>query len=68
MFLFFIRQKTSAKEMESHGTNLGKMSMVLRKIEELTLYSIDQRKELDELKQRSVGPDPSRKKIEELTL
>ena len=59
----------SAAAMEANGINLGEMNMLLlRKIEELTLYIIDQRKELDELKQRSVSPDPSGKKVEELTL
>jgi len=59
----------SAKEMEANGINLSEMNMLLlRKIEELTLYVIDQNKEIDELKKRSVSPDASGKKVEELTL
>jgi hypothetical protein len=37
----------SAKEMESNGVNLGEMNMLLlKKIEELTLYVIEQNKKL----------------------
>jgi hypothetical protein len=59
----------SAKEMEKNGVQLGEMNMLLlKKIEELTLYILDQNKELEKLKDRSVSPDASGKKIEELTL
>jgi hypothetical protein len=59
----------SAKEMEKNGVQLGEMNMLLlRKIEELTLYIINQDKQIAELKERSVSPDVSGKKIEELTL
>jgi hypothetical protein len=59
----------SAKEMETNGVNLGEMNMLLlRKIEELTLYIIEQNIKIDKLEQRSVSPDFSEKKIEELTL
>jgi hypothetical protein len=59
----------SAKEMEANGINLSEMNMLLlKKIEELTLYVIDQRKEMDELKKGSVSPDTSGKKVEELIL
>ena len=59
----------SAKEMEKNGVQLGEMNMLLlRKIEELTLYILDQNKEIEKLKERSVSPDASGKKVEELTL
>jgi hypothetical protein len=58
----------SAKEMEKNGVQLGEMNMLLlRKIEELTLYILDQDKEIKEIKERSVSTDASGKKIEELT-
>lgn len=42
----------SAKEVKTKGINLGEMdATLLRKIEELTLYSIKQQKEIDSLKQ-----------------
>lgn len=41
----------SAKEVKQNGTNLGDMdAILLRKIEELTLYMIDLKKENEELK------------------
>ncbi len=41
----------SAKEMEEKGLRLGEMNLLLlKKIEELTLYVIDQQKQIDELK------------------
>jgi hypothetical protein len=41
----------SAKEMEENGLNLKEMNLLLlKKIEELTLYVIDQQKQIDELK------------------
>ena len=41
----------SAKEMEANGINLGDMNMLLlKKIEELTLYVIELKKEVNELK------------------
>jgi len=41
----------SAKEMEKNGVQLGEMNMLLlKKIEELTLYIINQQKQIDELK------------------
>ena len=59
----------SAKEMEANGINLGDMNMLLlKKIEELTLYILEQNKKLEKLEERSVSPDLSGKKIEELTL
>jgi hypothetical protein len=59
----------SAKEMEKKGVNLGEMNMLLlRKIEELTLYILDQNKEIEKLKEHTVSPDASGKKVEELTL
>jgi hypothetical protein len=40
----------SAKEMEANGINLGEMNMLLlKKIEELTLYVIEQQKQIDNL-------------------
>ena len=44
----------SAKEFKENGYSLGEMDgMLLRKTEELTLYMIDMRKELDELKKQN---------------
>jgi len=44
----------SAKEMEANGVNLGEMNMLLlKKIEELTLYMIDMKKE-NEVQQREI--------------
>ena len=41
----------SAKEVEKNGISLGEMnSKLLQKIEELTLYTIQQQKEIEELK------------------
>jgi hypothetical protein len=41
----------SAKEMEANGVNIGEMNMLLlKKIEELTLYVIEQQKEINDLK------------------
>jgi hypothetical protein len=41
----------SAKEMEKNGVQLGEMNMLLlKKIEELTLYVIEQNKKMEELK------------------
>jgi hypothetical protein len=43
----------SAQEVETHGLNLGEMqAMLLQKIEELTLYLIDLKKENESLKNR----------------
>jgi hypothetical protein len=44
----------SAKEMEAKGIDVGEMNMLLlKKVEELTLYVIELKKELDEVKQLS---------------
>jgi hypothetical protein len=43
----------SAKEMEKNGVQLGEMNMLLlKKIEELTLYVIGQQKEINELRRK----------------
>lgn len=43
----------SAQEMEENGVRLGEMNMkLLEKIEELTLYVIDLKKEIEQLKQQ----------------
>lgn len=43
----------SAEEVEENGINLGEMNAkLLQKIEELMLYTIQQQKEIDELKQQ----------------
>jgi hypothetical protein len=45
----------SAKEMEKNGVQLGEMNMILlKKIEELTLYSIEMNKKMDELKMENI--------------
>jgi hypothetical protein len=44
----------AAKEMEEKGLELGKMDMkLLQKIEELTLYMIDFKKEMDKMKEEN---------------
>jgi hypothetical protein len=44
----------SAKEMEANGLNLGQMDMkLLQKIEELTLYMIDFKKEMEKMKEEN---------------
>jgi hypothetical protein len=54
----------SAKEMEKNGVNLGEMNMLLlKKIEELTLYVIEQNKKIDEINKRD---EDLRKEIEYL--
>jgi hypothetical protein len=41
----------SAKEMEKNGINVGEMNMLLlKKVEELTLYLVEQKKEIENLK------------------
>jgi hypothetical protein len=41
----------SARQMETQGVNVGEMNMVLlKKVEELTLYVLQQQKEIDALK------------------
>ena len=54
----------SAKEMEKNGVNVGKFQIqLLQKIEELTLYTIDQEKKLKSQKKKF---DKQQKEIEEL--
>ncbi len=44
----------SAAEVEKNGINLGEMdALLLKKIEELTLYVIEQSKQLQELKKEN---------------
>jgi len=51
----------SAKEMEANGIELGTMNMLLlKKIEELTLYTLQQEKEIENLKLR-IKNSPSHK-------
>jgi hypothetical protein len=54
----------SAKEMEKNGVNLGEMNMLLlKKIEELTLYQIEMNRKIEEGYIKSTN---DRKRIEEL--
>jgi hypothetical protein len=54
----------SAKEMEANGVQLGEMNMLLlKKIEELTLYTIDMNKKLQEL---TIESEEQRKEIIQL--
>jgi hypothetical protein len=54
----------SAKEMEVNGVQLGEMNMLLlKKIEELTLYTIDMNKKLQEL---TIESEEQRKEIIQL--
>lgn len=47
----------SAKEMEANGINVGEMNMLLlKKVEELTLYIIEQQKQINEL-QKAIKKD-----------
>lgn len=44
----------SAKEVEKNGVNLGEMNaLLLKKIEELTLYTIEMNKKMEEMKKES---------------
>ena len=46
----------SAKEMEANGVNVGEFQIqLLQKIEELTLYTIKQQKQIEALQQQVVG-------------
>ena len=60
----------SAKEMEVNGVELGEMNMLLlKKVEELTLYLIQSNKEKEELSQQlKANAKSQEEKIEELTL
>jgi hypothetical protein len=56
----------SAKEMEEKGINLGEMNLILlKKIEELTLYSISQDRALQQLIQQNIDLVQRLKKLEE---
>lgn len=58
----------SAKEMETNGVELGDMNMrLLKKIEELTLYIIEQNEQIEELKSSNARIDKLEKKLLELT-
>jgi len=49
----------SAKEMEKNGVQLGEMNMLLlKKIEELTLYIIEQKNEISELRKEIAEINP----------
>ncbi|PWL39608.1 hypothetical protein DKG77_01885 [Flagellimonas aquimarina] len=60
----------SAKEMEEDGIQLGEMNMkLLEKIEELTLYTLEQEKklkEMDELKSKVTNQENRLEKLEQL--
>ena len=60
----------SAKEMEANGLELGEMNMLLlKKVEELTLYLIQSNKEKEELSQQlKANAKSQEEKIEELVL
>ena len=48
---YHLSEMPSAKEMESNGVNLKDMNLkLLQKIEELTLYTIQQQKEIEKIK------------------
>jgi hypothetical protein len=49
----------SAKEVEANGVSVGEMNMLLlKKVEELTLYIINQQKEIDALKKQMSKTEP----------
>lgn len=57
----------SAKEFEENGVLLAEMNMnLLKKIEELTLYTIQQQKEIGSLKKKNVELSSMNKKLIEL--
>ncbi len=57
----------SAEDVEENGFYLGEMdSKLLQKIEELTLYTIQQDKEIKELKKQNAKIEAQEKKIEKL--
>ncbi len=70
----------SASEMQEHGVQMGELNMkLLQKIEELTLYAIDLKKENEELKseisqititngEKPIAKSQITKQVEELTL
>ncbi len=59
----------SAKEVEKNGIFLGEMdSKLLQKIEELTLYTIHQEKEIKALKKQNTKIEKQEKEIAELKL
>jgi hypothetical protein len=46
----------SAKEMEKNGLQLGEMNLLLlKKVEELTLHILEQKRQIDELKEQVSG-------------
>ncbi|WP_417800732.1 hypothetical protein [Tenacibaculum sp.] len=57
----------SAEEVEKNGFYLGEMdAKLLQKIEELTLYTIQQEKEIKELKKQNSKVNKQQKELEEL--
>jgi regulation of enolase protein 1 (concanavalin A-like superfamily) len=59
----------SAKDFEQNGVMLAQMDMnLLKKIEELTLYTIQQQKEILQLKKQNSQIEKQEKEIEKLTL
>jgi len=56
----------SAEAMEKQGVNLAEMNkLLLQKVEELTLYTIEKDKEVKELKEAKIKETEDRKKLEE---
>lgn len=52
--LGYLPEMPSAQEIETNGLSVSKVtSTVVKKVEELTLYTIDQQKQLDELKKQN---------------
>ena len=57
----------SAEEFKEHGVGLGEMDdMLLRKVEELTLYVIELKKENEELKAKDKEIDELKTMVKEL--
>jgi DNA repair ATPase RecN len=57
----------SAKEIEKNGVSLSEMqNKLLQKIEELTLYAIEQNKKIEHLEQQNAKLEQLEKRIEEL--
>jgi hypothetical protein len=54
LILFFMKDIPSEKEVKKNGISLGEMdAKLLRKIEELTLYTIEQEKKINNLEKNN---------------
>ncbi|HTK18820.1 MAG TPA: hypothetical protein VL442_04885 [Mucilaginibacter sp.] len=57
----------SAKEMQANGMSVGEINTkLLQKVEELTLYAIEQQKQIEQLKQKDTQLQSQQQQIDEL--